>query len=142
MNAKRRQAIRAMTQLQKAEAQLQAIAGEVQAEKRRLAELMKKRERFVRAVAEAKGQRESCAYQAYAHDDPEAMKILADAQRRTREAEDELVDLDAATAACEQRIADLENKQQACQRAVSAATATGHGEQIVETAREMDPITR
>lgn len=130
------------TPLQRAEARLQKVAAELQQEKRRRDELGKKREGFVRAVAEAKAQRESCAYQAYGHDDPEAMKILADAQRRTREVEDELLDIDTAIATCEQRAADLEASQEQCQKAVEAAAADCDGEKAVEAAAAIEPLTR
>ncbi len=128
--------------LQRAEARLQAVAAEFQQEKRRLDELGKKKEGFVRAVAEAKAQRESCAYRAYGHDDLEALKILADAQRRTREAEDELRDMDTAIATCEQRVADLEVNQQECQKAVSASAAFCDGQKAVSIAASLEPLTR
>ena len=133
---------KADTPLQRAEARVQAVATELQQEKRRRDELSRKRESFVQAVAEAKTQREACAYRAHGLDDSEAMKVLADAQRRTRECEDELQDIDTAIATCEQRAADLEASQEQCQRAVSAAAAAEHGEQAIELAADIEPITR
>lgn len=133
---------RAMARLQKAEAHLEAVVGELQAEKRRQDDLSKKRARFVDAVAEAKAQREKYAYEAHGRDNPEAMKILTAAQEKTRKAEDELIDLDAAIAGCAQRAMDLEAKQQECQRAVEAAKAGVEGEKINSIAADIDPIAK
>lgn len=142
MNKKMSKQTGQMTPLERAEARLQAVAGEAQAERRRRDELAKKREAFTQAVAEAKAQRESYAYQAHAQDDPEAMKILAEAQRRTREAEDALHDLDTAAAICEARVTDLEAKQEERQHIVAATTAAAHGGEAVDIAADLDPITQ
>lgn len=131
---------RAMARLQKAESDLAATVREFQAERRRQDELGKKRERFVKAVEEAKEQRAKHAYEAHAQDNPEAMKILTAAQEKTRKVENELTDLDAAIAGCAQRVTDLEAKQQECQRAVDAATAAAEAEKIESIAAEIDPL--